>query len=74
VYIETKTTTVRLNREDDGFMIVDGMNLVPRAGIFVSNRCPWNYKEIIEDCVNRGWLQPIAHVKESELAWHKLGE
>jgi hypothetical protein len=52
----------------------DGVTLVSRASIVISQRCPENYKDLILECINHGWLKPVAHMKESEFIWEKLGE
>jgi hypothetical protein len=52
----------------------DGFTLTPRAGFQISSGCPRIYKEIIQECLHKGWLKPIANMKESEFMWEKLGE
>jgi hypothetical protein len=37
-----------------------------RAGIEISQRCPENYKDLIVECINHGWLKPVAHVTAEE--------
>ena len=62
--------TVRHN--DDDFIITDGLVMTPRAGFEISSDCPSNYKEIIRECINHGWLKPVAHMYDSELMWEQL--
>ena len=50
----------------------DGLTLVPRAGFEISSGCPVNYREIIQECINYGWLKPVAHMRDSEYTWEKL--
>jgi len=52
----------------------DGFTLTPRAGFQISSGCPQNYREIISECIEYGWLKPIAHMKESEFVWEELGK
>jgi hypothetical protein len=52
----------------------DGISLVPRAGFQISQRCPENYRSLILECVEHGWIKPIAYVKEKELFWEVLSE
>jgi hypothetical protein len=52
----------------------DGFTLTPRAAIEISQRCPENYRDLILECINHGWVKPVAHMKESEFVWEKLGE
>jgi hypothetical protein len=39
----------------------DGISLVPRAGLQISQRCPENYRSLILQCINNGWLKAVAH-------------
>jgi hypothetical protein len=50
----------------------DGVTLVSRAAIEISQRCPENYKDLIVECINHGWLKPVAYMKESEFIWEAL--
>jgi hypothetical protein len=50
----------------------DGIQLVSRAAIEISQRCPENYRDLIQECVNRGWLRPVSYMKESEFTWEIL--
>jgi hypothetical protein len=54
--------------------MTDSIQMVPRAAIEISQRCPDNYKSLISECVEQGWLVPVAYVKEKELFWEKLGD
>ena len=64
--------TIRQN--DPNFYIDNGIVMSPRAGLEISQRCPENYRSLILECVEHGWLKPIAYIKESEYIWEKLGE
>ena len=58
---------VRLLRSGDpGFNILDGVTLNPRAGFEISQHCPREYKMIISECINNGWLKPVACVVDYE--------
>jgi len=50
----------------------DGVMLTPRAAIEVSMDCPKDYLCIIQTCMEKGWLQPVAYVKEEEYTWERL--
>jgi hypothetical protein len=45
---------------------------VPRAGFEISSGCPGNYADIIRECINHGWLKPVAHMRDEELTWELL--
>jgi hypothetical protein len=61
-----------IRQEDPNFRIQDGVTITPRAGFEISNDCPRQYKLIIVECINNGWLQPVAHVTERELIFAGL--
>ena len=66
---------VRTIRDNDpDFKIQDGFALVPRAGFHILPECPPSYKQVIMECVNAGWLKPVAHIKDYELMLDKLHE
>lgn len=50
----------------------DGITVVPRAGFEISSGCPYNYREIIQECVRMGWLRPVAHMRDSEYTMELL--
>lgn len=39
----------------------DGISLVPRAGFQISEKCPKDYRMILMQCIDLGWIQPVAH-------------
>jgi hypothetical protein len=48
------------------------MLVTPRAGFEISSGCPYNYREIIQECVRQGWLKPVANVYDHELTFDVL--
>ena len=66
-------TIKTLRPGDPDFHITDGMMMAARAGIEISQRCPDNYASLIAECINHGWIKPVAHMRESEYVWEKLG-
>jgi hypothetical protein len=44
----------------------------PRAGFEISQGCPKEYKMIIAECINNGWIEPVAFITEQEFAWDEL--
>jgi hypothetical protein len=53
-------------------MLHDDMVMAPRAGFEISQRCPENYRSLIQECIGHGWLQPVAHVYDYELTFDRL--
>lgn len=72
---KVEESTVRTIRKDEkGFMLRDGITIMPRAGFEISRSCPDQYKQIISACIDNGWLQPVAYVKDNELFWEAFKE
>ena len=57
---------------DEHFTMNDGIKLVPRAMIEISQECPEVYKSAIIEAYQEGWLTPVACVKTKELFWEVL--
>lgn len=73
----TNTTGIKfkeIQQGDPDFTMTDGIKLVPRAGFEISQRCPDRYASLIAECINHGWLKPVAYVKESDYVWEKIGD
>jgi len=63
-----------IKQDDAHFRMTDGIRIVPRAAIEISKSCPHNYKLILSDCIDKGWVMPVAYVKESDYVWEVLAE
>jgi hypothetical protein len=63
--------TLRPGHEDFVFS-PDGVTVVPRASIEISQRCPENYRSLISECFNQGWIKPIANMRETEYTMELL--
>jgi len=50
----------------------DGIKIVPRASFEISDQCPREYKLIIAECIDRGWLKPVAHMRDTEYTMELL--
>jgi hypothetical protein len=61
-----------IKQSDPRFQIKDRFLMAPRAGFEISQQCPREYKMIISECINNGWLKPVAHVTERELLFMGL--
>jgi len=71
-YTFHKSTTKRLYRGQSGFDMTDGVKLVPRAEIEILAECPTNIRDQISWYIAKGWIQPVANVRDEELTWEKL--
>lgn len=63
--------TLRPN-DDDFTFSPDGIRVVPRASFEISQRCPENYRSLIQECINHGWLKPVAHMRDVEYTMELL--
>lgn len=61
---ETKTHTIK--RGDPSFMIQGKFTITPRAGILVNTNCPKEYVNIIQHCLQKGWIETVATITERE--------
>jgi hypothetical protein len=68
-----KKSNVRmLTKKDMAFHMRDSFTITHRAGIQISERCPEEWKKIIQDCVGWGFIEPVAYMREEELMWIDL--
>jgi hypothetical protein len=70
--IVTKSKIRTVKQGDPKFMLQDGMVVCPRAGFEINQQCPREYKLIIAECINNGWLKPVAHIYGKELTMDAL--
>ena len=61
-----------LRQSDFGFRLCDGIVVASRAGFEIDERCPKEYRAIIGECIDRGWLKPVATVWDYELTREAL--
>ena len=71
-YTVHKSTTRCIYRGQDGFFMQDGVKLVPRAEIMVLEQCPANIRDMLQYYIAKGYIQPVANVRDEELVWDKL--
>ena len=71
-YTVHPSTTRRLWRGQPGFSMIDGVRLVPRAEIVVLEQCPANIRDMLQYAIAKGYVQPVANVRDEELVWEKI--
>lgn len=65
----------KLYRGQKGFdFCPDGVMLVPRASIEVLPECPWEIRDKIQFALAKGWLQPVANIRDEEYTWELLSK
>jgi hypothetical protein len=50
----------------------DGLTLIPRASFEINKECPREYALIIAECINNGWIKPVAHMRDTEYTMELL--
>jgi len=66
--ITTHHSQIRtIKRDDPRFRIVDKFTTCGRAGFEISILCPREYRSILSECIDRGWIKPVAYMTEREL-------
>ena len=64
----THQSQIRTIKQDDArFRIIDKFITCGRAGFEISKQCPREYRLILSECVDRGWIKPVAYMTEREL-------
>jgi len=71
-YTFSKPTTKRIYRGQPNFLMVDGLKVVPRAEIEILEQCPAHVRDTVAWAIAKGWIQPVANVRDEELVWEKL--
>lgn len=66
IEISTSPSIRALDHTNRHFTIVSGMVTAGRAGIEIDAKCPREYLMILSECLDRGWIKPVAYVTEDE--------
>jgi hypothetical protein len=73
--IKMYTTTKQfktLRPSDPDFHMDNGIVHVPRAAFEISRQCPDKYASVIQECINYGWLKPVAYLRDTEYTMELL--
>ena len=73
-FTETGIEFIKMVEGEEDFYMTDGIRLVPRAALEISDKCPSNTKYLILDAIQNGSVKVVAYVKDREYMWEKLGE
>ena len=63
---------VSIKQDEPGFYIKAGIKMAGRAGIEISEKCPYQEAQIIHQAYAKGWIIPVAHMLETEYMWEEL--
>ena len=73
IKISTGRPHKTLRAKDADFTLSpDGLTLIPRASFEINRECPREYKLIIAECINNGWIKPVAHMCDTEYTMELL--
>lgn len=72
--VTSKSTFKTLRPGDQEFVISNGMMVANRAGFEIKRECPREYKLILQDCIDRGWISPVATITEREYIFMGLSK
>ena len=50
----------------------DGITLVPRAHVEILESCPAEIRDKINYALAKGWLQPVANMRDDEYTWELM--
>lgn len=67
-----KSQIKTIKQDDPRFRIVDQFTVSPRAGFEISQGCPREYRLVLADCIDKGWIKPVAYMTERELLFSGL--
>ncbi len=70
----SKTKIKTIKNDDRMFYIKGDITMTPRAGFEISKQCPRESGLILTECIDRGWLQPVAYMRDDEYVWESLKE
>jgi hypothetical protein len=73
-FTETGIEFIKIVEGEAGFYMTDGIRLVPRAALEISDKCPANTKYLILDAIQNGSVKVVAYVKDREYTWEKLSD
>lgn len=70
---KTNRTHISLYRGQDNFMFSpDGITLVPRAHVEILEQCPAEIRDKVNFAIAKGWVQPVANMRDDEYTWELL--
>ncbi len=69
---EPKVKIKTVKNDDPMFYIKGDVTVSCRAGFEISQGCPHEYRLILADCIDRGWIKPVAYMRDDEYVWESL--
>ncbi len=69
-----KSKIHKIEPSDPNFNIIDQYMVVQRAAIHFDPNIPNAYAKVIAECLNNGWIKPVAYITEREKLFIGLSE
>lgn len=66
IMFNTTKSVYAIKPNDKDWLIHSGLMVCPRAGFEISQNCPGEHKWILQQCIENGWLKPVAYISEKE--------
>lgn len=74
IIVSNSKSVKQINPGDRLWYIKQDITMTPRAGFVINQKCPREYKAILSECIDNGWLQPVAYMRDDEYTWESLKE
>ena len=65
-YIDWTNMAKTIKAGDKEWTFTEGLVMFRRAAIEIDENCPDMYKHILMQCVDKGWLKPVAYLPQEE--------
>lgn len=70
---KTSKVKIKIVKNDDPMFYIKGdITMSPRAGFEILMSCPREYRLILADCIDKGWIKPVAYMRDDEYVWESL--
>lgn len=73
-YTFNESNVIPLKPGDDGYHLIDGVKLTPRAMLGIKHDCPQSIRETLNWALDRGWVVPIANIYKHEQTFNILSD
>lgn len=71
----TQKVKIKAIRNDDPMFYIKGdITISGRAALEISQSCPRDYRLVLSECIDRGWIKPVAYMRDDEYVWEQLKE
>lgn len=72
MYKVPKVKIKTIKNDNPMFYIRGDITVSGRAGFEISQSCPREYRLVLSECIDRGWLTPVAYMRDDEYVWEEL--